>query len=231
MSVRISIVEPSFKRSQMAVDALKEWVNHADRPEEIEWIVSLDSIDPTVPDYQTKFSQLAEVLKVERFEISVGDSINCNQAMNRGARLTNPAAELLIGVSDDQGCFSHWDTELFKVLEGVDNFKEPKLIWANDGYWEFGYIMTTYFANRALYNRMGFMICEEYPSMFGDNDLMETGRALGAVVLAPHLTFLHRHYSKGYHPNDETYARRNNPTEFNKGQEIFLRRKSRNFDL
>jgi hypothetical protein len=231
MAVKISIVEPSFKRSQMAVDTFKEWVNHADRPEEIEHIVALDSVDPTVPDYQTKFSQAIETTRIARFEINVGDSINANQAMNRAAKLTNPQSELLIMLSDDQGCFQHWDTELFRLLEGVDNFKDPKLIWPDDGYWEFGVILVYYFANRAFYNRVGFVINEEYSSMWGDNELMETGKILNAIIPAPHLKFQHRHYSKGYTPYDETYARRNNPTEFNNGMEVYNRRKAKNFGL
>lgn len=231
MSIRISCIQPSYKRSVMSSETFKEWVGHADRPEEIEYIIALDSIDPTTSEYQEKFSTLLEIQKLARFEISVGDSTNANQAMNRGAKISSSCSELIVVLADDEGCFPHWDTELFKLLEGVDNFKDPKLIWANDGYWQWGTIITAYFANRAFYNKLGYVINEEYPAWWGDNDLMETAKALNVIIPAPHLTFLHRHYTKGYCPIDETYARRSNQKTFDQGQEIFLKRKARNFDL
>lgn len=229
--INIAIIHPSFKRSSLCVAAFREWVSSSSNPSRIEHLIALDSIDPTIEEYKAKFAEVEEVKKVGRFEISVGDSTNAIQAMNRAARMMSSSTELIIVLSDDIGSIPQWDIELFKLLEGVDNFSTPKLIWPSDGYWQYGTVLTYYMANRAFYNRIGHILSEEYTSMFSDNELTEIGRILGAFVHAPHLTFQHRHYSKGYTLYDETYARRNNPTEFEKNRNVFLRRKARNFDL
>jgi hypothetical protein len=232
MSIRISLISPSFKRPQRCTSTFQEWINKADTPSEIEYIVALDSVDSTVAEYQSRLSQTTEINKVARFEISVGNSTSGVQAMNRGAELTTPTSELLVGVADDLGCFLHWDTELFKVLKGVNNLEEPRLIWpggVNGG--PDGTVLTCYFANRAFYTRVGYVLNEEYSSMFADNEFMEVGKLLNCIVHAPHLVFYNYHPLHGSAVWDETYARRFTQQEYDRGREIFLRRQAKNFDL
>lgn len=228
--IRIALINPSFKRSELCHSAFLEWIGNADDPLSIEYLIGLDSVDSTVGEYESIFTD-SDRSKAGRFLIDIGDSTNAIQAMNRVANIMSSTVELIVVVSDDIGCFPHWDTEIFKCLSPFDNFTQPKLLYVNDGYWPYGTVLTNYIANRAFYDRLGYILCPEYTSMFSDKELTDVGRILDAFIMVPHLTFLHKHYTKGLSPFDETYARRNNQVEFSKNEAVYNDRKSRNFEL
>lgn len=227
--IKIVLIHPSYKRVDMAFNTCLEWLENCGNPMEVEYLIGLDNGDPTIEKYKERFESIKD--KWGRFEINVGDSTDSVKASYRVAKTISTTTEILFQISDDTGSVCQWDYELIKSFSIVDNFKEPKALFVNDGYWPFGTVFVHPIMNRALYNKLGFILYPDYTSMFADNDFTEVCRKLNCFIEVPQLTFQHKHYSKGFNTFDETYAKRNNQQEFNKNQQIFIARQKRNFDL
>ncbi len=228
MLIKIALIHPSYKRVEMSFNTCQEWLNNCSDPSSVEYLIGLDNCDPLIQNYQAKFGNMN---KWRRFEINVGDSTDSVKASYRVAKTISDTTEILFQISDDTGAIPDWDIKLLEAFKGVDNFKDIKSLFVGDGYWPFGTVFVHPIINRALYNKLGFILYPEYTSMFADNDFTEVCRKLNCFIEAPHLVFQHKHYSKGMNVLDETYERRNNATEFNKNQSIFLERQKRGFDL
>lgn len=228
--IKISLLHISRQRPQLAYDCFREWSANCNKKYQVEYILAVDADDPTLPAYMKLFSE-TDKSNIGLFVMNVTDSHNGVQAINNAAKVISMTSEIIMSVSDDQGCFPGWDQAIEKVLEGVDNFTQPKFIGVSDGLQAYGSIFVYYIANRAYYKKFGWIIYPEYDGMFGDNDMMELARRTGALIDAPYLLFQHRHYSIGLGTFDEVYAKTNNPNDFHKNQMIFEARKKRNFDL
>ena len=205
---------------------MREWMKKSKNPFDVEYIMSLDDNDSTIMEYMHG----CQANIFGKFVLDTGGSRNAIQAMNRGATQISSTTELIIGVADDMGCPKFWDVELMKLLDGIDNFKELKYIAVSDGLTPIGETAQYAIMNRAFYNRVGFIQCPEYQSLWADNDLYECGKILG-MIQAPKLVFEHRHYSRGLTPWDNTYWRNNNIEAYELGKRIFDERKKRHFDL
>ncbi|MFA5394969.1 MAG: hypothetical protein WC346_03015 [Methanogenium sp.] len=229
--IKIAIIHPSYQRAEQCVNCFFKWQATADNPAQIEYFIALDGVDPTIHKYFEVFSHTPSFLSVGRFVIDIGDSTDCVKAGYRVSKNISSTTELLYQNSDDVFPCEHWDTLLLETLKGVDNFTVPKALAVNDGFWNTPTSFVYAIANRALYNKLGYLICPEYSSMYSDNDFTEVCNKLNCIIHAPHIQFLHKHYSKGGTPFDETYARRNNIIELEKGLKILNERRKRNFDL
>jgi|GEM_PF-2230175 hypothetical protein len=229
--IKIAVIHPSFQRADQCAACFSRWQAAADDPSQIEYLIALDAVDPTLHKYFEAFSYKPSFMSVGRFVIDVGDSTDCVKAGYRVSKSISLTTELLYQNSDDVYPCEHWDTLLLEALKGVDNFVTPKALAVNDGFWDTPTSFVYAIANRALYNKLGYLIYPEYSSMYSDNDFTEVWNKLGCTIHAPHIQFLHKHYSKGGTPFDETYARRNNHAELDKGLKILNARRQRNFDL
>lgn len=230
MSVRIALIHISRQRPQMAFDCFNEWITKCSDSSQIQYILALDDDDPTLPEYKRLF----EHDESSNLVLNISESRNGVAAMNSGATRIADTIELLISVSDDIGCFENWDIELFKVLEGVDNFKEPKFIGVSDGLRAYGIVLVYYIANRAYYDKFKYMLYPEYDGVFSDNDMHCVAHALGCVINASHLTFQHKHWSLGLSQKDEISKKNDNatnPAGWARNEAIFHARSKRNFDL
>ena len=213
----------------MAHAAFLEWVGNAKNPPEIEYLLALDDDDEAVPTYINLFTE-ADKNRVGRFELSVNSTRSIIQAVNLTAPKMSSTSELFSIVSDDIGTPVNWDEELFKVLDGVDNFKTPKIIGVNDAVQAFG-TFYIYIANKAYYTKLGYVIYPEYDGLYADNDNKQVAEILGAIMPAPHLTFEHRNYCTGKTAFDRTYAKHNNPENRAKNLAVYQARIARRFDL
>ncbi len=228
--IKIAIIHPSYERSRQTINSFLRWQDAADHPEQVEYFIALDLVDSTKFSYFEVFSRLSSV-KIGRLVIDIGDSTDCVKAGYRVSKNISITTELLYQNSDDVYPCEHWYTLLLDTLKEVDNFTTPKAIAVNDGFWNTPTSFVYAIANRALYNKLGYLIYPEYSSMYSDNDFTEVCNRLNCTVHAPHICFLHKHFSKGGTPFDNTYARRNNQTELTNGLRILNARRQRNFDL
>jgi hypothetical protein len=227
--IRIAMIHPSFGRPTMAFDVYLEWMANCDHPEEVEYLLGLDDNDPAVEEYRQKYS--SRVTQFGRAFIAVGDSRNIVQATNGIAKLMSPTTELIVSMADDEAPCPHWDTELLRLLEGVDNFKTIKFIGVSDGIHLYGPALLYLIVNRAWYTRFGYLVYPEYDGVFADNDYHNVATRLGCIIDAPQLLFRHRHYIVGLSEPDATYARNNNRIGSQRNLKVFLARAERNFDL
>lgn len=227
--IKISLLHPSYNRATMAFSTCCNWINNTKYPLDIEYLVGLDNTDPDKAMYETKFKEIEN--KVSKLIVDVGDSTCAVQAVNRLATKVSNTSELLVEICDDVDCFQDWDVALLKLLEGVNNFEDPKMIGTHDGLRDYGVVFTQPIMNRAAYSKLGFIVYPEYTSMFADNDFTEVARRTGWLVNAPHIMFKHKHYSIGLNSIDNTYSRRNNQQEFDSNHRVYQERNRRNFDL
>jgi len=228
---RISLLHASRQRPQIAFDCFNEWIQNASSPEQIQYILGLDDDDPTINEYIELFAHPSEEYKLI---MNFTDSRNVVQAFNNAAKLISSTTELIITVSDDMGCFKNWDMELFKLLEGVNNFEEPRFIGVSDGVRTYGIVLVYYIANIAYYKKFGYILYPEYDGVFADSDMHQVAHKSGYLIHAPQLTFQHKHWSLGLSKKDEISMKNDattNPAGWKRNHKIYQMRAKRNFDL
>jgi len=207
----ITLIHPSYGRPQMAFKAFSEWLQKSTG--DFEYILSLDSRDKTIPEYQKLF-------KPELIHIS--DSVNCVQSTNEAAKIST--GDILIYLSDDFSCPDKWDK---KVSDALDPNK-LQLLKVHDNLQPFkNTVLTIPIMTRALYNDLGYFWHPEYESIWVDVDLWYAcakHKAGNVIVERKDLVFPHNHYSKkgnGYY--DGTGKQHDNTQRWNDGKALINR--------
>jgi hypothetical protein len=241
MNCKISLLHTSYNRPHIALNTFKNTVNKADVPQQIEYIIGLDNIDESIPEYKKLFNGIEEINKISKFELNIGNSTNTIQCSNRIIKNISDTTELILNASDDMEYIQSWDTKLLNTLRGVDNFKEPKFILISEGFYhtpekyntdfskeeEYGYA----FINRAFYNRLGYYVWPEYTHYGADTDLFAVAKILNAIVDARYILIKHEYYQQNPSHYDSTHHRKNNEKEWQTSFRVLAERKARNFDL
>jgi len=233
VNFKIALLHISKRRPIQAFKIFQEWENNAKDPENIGYVLSLNKDDSTVDAYIANFVPAKKRFK---FIMNISNSCNGVQALNSAADAAfpiSPDIELLVSLSDDQGCPKYWDEELLKCLDGIDNFKQPIFIGVSDGIRPYGQLFPYYIANRAYYEKFGYVLYPEYDGVFADNDMTEVAKKVG-LCNASHLMFEHRHWSVGKSERDEISNQNDikyNPKGWDRNYKIYQERSKRNFDL
>jgi len=229
--IKISLLHPTRQRPQQAYNICMEWINNCANKEELEYIVAVDSDDPTLEEYKRVFTFSDD--KPGSFKFSITDSNCAVQALNNAAKIISNSTELIMSTQDDQGCFLNWDKELFQCLEGIDNFKTPVFLWVGDGHNSSRGLAPYYCSNRAYYEKVQYILYHEYNGVFADNDMLEVAKRINMKDVR-HLIFQHRHWTLGLSPKD-VIAIKNDMIDNTSGKDynfkIFEERSRRNFDL
>lgn len=212
----ISIIHPSRWRPEVARKTHNEWMENADNPQQIEYIVSIDMTD----SMQNKYF---DVFKDTNAKIIVNNNRSIVDAVNNGAKAATQ--NIFVVVSDDFSCPENWDMNIV----GYCHQDEPVLLHVNDTVQN--YISTIPIINRPYYQRFGFIYHPHYFSMFADNDLTDCAKIIGAYVSDFSLIFEHKHFIVGKNKRDKTYDRQNSKQAWEIGKRIYQQRKQRNFDL
>jgi hypothetical protein len=226
--MKISIIHPSRQRPQIAVEVANKWLINAKNWQEIEYIVSLDRDDPTVPEYRTAFekSAMMKFLKYPDKRILVSDNITMVQAVNAGA--AKATGDLFIVVSDDFDCFPNWDEWLLEQVKGKTDFA----VKVPDGYVKDYYLQTLPICDRKYYNRFGYIYNPAYRHMYVDTEASAVAYMLNRMIVIPdegNPVFRHLHYTRGLSPKDEVNER--NDSSYQVGSQIFFHRLAKDFDL
>lgn len=212
----ITIIHPSRWRAKMAKQAYLEWMEKADDAKSIEYILSLDTTDNTVNDYNDAFEDC-------NIKTLIFPNRSIVDAVNQGAKKSN--GDILVVVSDDFSCPSGWDTI---IKDRLDTSKSELLhvfdTIQND-------VCTLPIITKEFYLKFGFIYHPHYFSMFADNDITECAKRIGGYVEAFDLTFAHNHYVNGKNKRDKTYDRENSKLAWDQGKRTYQSRKSRNFDI
>jgi glycosyltransferase involved in cell wall biosynthesis len=211
--MKISVIHPSRNRPERASKVFKEMISKADKPELIEYIISIDN-DET-KDYKNIRSGIFSPTTL------VSDNRYCVGAINNGAKAST--GKILMVASDDFDEWPKgWDTLIRKALKGY----KCKLLKTNDGSQQ--WIATLPIMDRALYEKLGYIYNPLYKHMFCDTDLSSVCDLIGATVYRLDIIFKHNHYTKL--KNKDAINQRNDAT-WSEGEAIYLKRFKQNFGL
>lgn len=209
--MRISIIHASRSRPAQAKQTVQAWLSAAKDRDQIEYILSIDSDDPTRAEYAD--------IKVDT--VLCYNNKSAIEAFNRGAAISK--GNLLIAVSDDFGLPPfHWDNALLTLLEGNDDF----VVKTDDGLQP--WIITLPIMDRKFYNRFGYIYHPDYVHLFCDTELSSVGSMLDRTIYLP-LRFPHQHYTTGKNRKDAISEK--NDATWSQGEKVYLERLLRNFDL
>lgn len=206
----ISLIHPSRSRPKMAEATFKKWVSSAaNRSEIVEYILSVDSDDPCLSEY--------EALPVDKLLIS--DNKSAIQAINRGAKQAR--GNILVCVSDDFDCPQNWDSIILKATEG----KTDWLLRIDDGLQK--YIVTLPIMDKAYYDRFGYIYDPEVLHLFADTIMTCQADLLGKIISCP-AKFPHNHHSRTGLTDEVS---RKNDSTWKQGEALFIERAKNYFNL
>lgn len=149
----------------------------------------------------------------------------CVAAYNEAAR--HATGQVLILNSDDVFAPARWDLLLAAAIG--DAQRDAVVQVSTGGQADQRGVFTVQILTRARYQRLGYVLCPAYQSMYADTEFSEHARLDGVVIDARHLRFEHRHPNCSPTPWDEVYARENAPERYACGREIFVRRRADRF--
>lgn len=209
--MKISLIHPSRGRAELAKHVYDNWMDKADNPESIEYILSIDTNDPQRVDYLFTFD----------CEVIVNGNKSAIEAINNAAKVAT--GELLIVVSDDFDCQKGWDTKLLSYLKGKEDF----IVKTYDGLQP--WLITLPIMDRKYYERFGYIYYPEYKHMFCDTEMTCVGDLLDKTILVP-LLFQHKHYTQAGGIKKDAISVKNDAT-WGQGEKLYLSRIKNNFGI
>jgi len=204
--------------------AATAWCESCDKPHDTEYILCIDLNDLIAQNnnFNTDIPPLyAAKLEINFKRQNAVDAWNCAAAASTG--------KFIIQVADDLYPPPHWDTELLKVIPGLDGeyVVEVRTGTSLDDEWR--RCMAHSFLTRKYYERYGYLFHPDYEGMYADDEFTEKARRDGVVVDARHLLFEHRHWIGTTVPFDDIYKRQNSQERYDRGLEILGRRRAQGF--
>lgn len=222
--MRVSLIHPSRSRPYMAFATMQNWLNKADKPFNIEYLLMLDTDDDMLLGYEAIANALIDVNYFNGIgctpTINLSDNKSAIEAINVGAAMCK--GDLLIVVSDDFDAPQSWDTSLLNSLEGKSDF----IVKTQDGIQKT--LITLPILHRAYYERFGYVYHPDYKHMFSDQEMTSVGMMMDKVIDLP-LHFEHMHYTVGGMEKDQTNMR--NDSSWHQGEALFNERLKLNFGL
>jgi len=214
MEMQVSCIHPSRSRPQQAYETYVKWISKAGiSPSLIEYIVSVDSDDESLPEYIVLFHGHAK--------IAIHDNRSCVDAINNA--VSYATSNLFVVVSDDFDCPTGWLQELTDLLKGKEDF----IVKVHDGHQPV--IITLPIMDRAYYNRLGYIYFPEFQHQFVDTDMTAIAHLLGKVIELP-MTFPHLHPAWDNSIKVDELYKRNNAT-WRQGEKLYRSRIKTNFGL
>ncbi len=209
--------------------AARAWIEAADNPGAVEYILSVD-------DQESYGKAVGGLLSLGWIDLDSHIVINTGRRCSVdgwNAAAAASTGKFLITIADDWRPIPHWDTWLLEVLgvrsmslTGMDacRLDTEAVIWVNAG--QTRDLMPFALLTRKYYERYGYIFYPEYESMFCDDDFTAQAIKDGVVIDCRKTLplFEHLHPVHGTAPMDEVYARTNRPEAYEAGQRIYMRR-------
>jgi len=213
--MKISVIHPSRNRPERANKVFQAMIKTADKPNNLQYIISIDNDETYKEKYQNICSDILNPITL------ISDNRYCVGAINNGAKASD--GEILMVVSDDFDEWNQgWDTQIRNAMRGYNCV----MLKTNDG--SQGWIATMPIMDRALYNKLGYIYNPEYLHMFVDTDLSSICDLMDCTIYRLDILFKHNHYTQL--KNKDEVNERNDAT-WNQGEAIYLRRWKENFGL
>lgn len=227
MSILFKIA--SRERPKAFAQAMTSWVGNQ-RTRGVNYLVSLDANDPTLPRY-TRVIERLRVLAAPmgaRIEAVVGSSTGKIHALNRDIGQWDQPWDIVVLGSDDMVCqMEGWDSEVeqsmaqhFPGMDGALHYPDGN---RRD-------LLTFSIMGRKMYDAFGYIYHPDYKSLWCDNEFHDSVRALGKCAFVDKNLVNHVHCTvKNGLPRDQLYVR--NEALYSVDRAVYKRRKAHNFDV
>lgn len=206
---RISILHPSRSRPYQALDCIVHWLQNIGDGVEWEYILSIDSNDPFLSEY--------EALGIENspsMRVIVNDNQNIVQASNEAGKVSTE--DIIILVSDDFLCFKDWGHTIIQAMSGKSGVLKT---YDTIQRW----IVTLPLLSRDYYEDQGYIYYPGYSHMFCDCDMTHKADIENKLIIRNDIVFKHNHYStKGGQPKDEVNKKADGT--WAQGEKVYLQR-------
>lgn len=220
--MRLLVKFPTRSRRQKFIGVVKGYLENSNTPDNIEFVVSIDSDDVSMLGIEEHLKEYNNVF------IHSGVSLNKINAVNRDIDKALSDWDILVLASDDMICqVKGWDDIL--VSEMQEHFPDTDgILWHNDGYVQ-ERLNTMCILGKKYYDRFGYIYHPDYASLWADNEFMEVGNKLGKQKYFPQVLFKHEHPSHTGVGGDAQYAHTESFNWVDGG--VYQRRKGMNFGL
>lgn len=211
--MKISVIHPSRSRPEKSFSTIRNWMlNRSKCGVEVEFVISLDSDDPLLSEYERLYDFKNK--NYSDFRFYVHDNKSSVEAINSAARAC--LGDVLMVVSDDTEPAKCWDCALENELKD----KTDWILKTQDGIQS--YIITMPIMDRAYYNRFGYIYHPGFDHLFCDTYLTCLADINGRSITS-NLLFPHRHYSHsgGKEGPDELHKR--NDATWKQGEALFIK--------
>lgn len=211
--MKILIVHPSRNRANLAAKAAHKWLTSAANPDNIRYVLSLDTDESQLSEYHDYTKDIA-------INIITNPNKTAIEAINKAV---SGEWDLLIVVSDDfnQPPF-HWDKMLAEALKGKSDY----IVKTDDGAQP--WIITLPIMDRVYYERFGYVYYPGYKHLFCDTEMTHVADLLGRKITLP-IRIPHNHYTTGLNRKDAVNEK--NDATWQQGEALYLERMKNNFGL
>jgi hypothetical protein len=212
---------PSRERPEQLCKALDLYVRLLDEPQNVRFMFTFDSDDPSLPKY-LEYVKAVTLGKGISYEISVDKSSSKVHAINRDMEASGEWEFLLLASDDMLPEVQGYDTRIRQARSPC----MPVAIWLNAG--DQPRIATLMAMERPYFDAFGYIYHPEYLSLWCDNEWTEVAQQTGCVVKIEEV--LIRNVSPdwgGKAPRDALYRRNNRLHDID--HKTYLRRKAADF--
>ena len=218
--MRILIKFPSRGRPEKLCSTFSKYIEMADDPSLISFLVSLDNDDTTVSNAAKRFMAILH----PDTKIVVGAPCGKIGAVNRDMDQA-PGYDIILLASDD----------MIPIKKGYDTTIREKMaqhypdldgvLFFNDGFRRD--LNTLCILGKKYYERFGYIYHPAYKSEWCDNEFMEVANKLGKQTYFDEVIIKHEHPAWTGVSKDKTYLE--NDKYIGEDQQTFYRRKAEGF--
>ena len=209
---RITMVHATRGRPQVAWQRRFQWLCAAQKPLEVEWLFMVDHDDPI--DYTPH----------QAIRCNPGGIIN---AWNQGAKLAK--ADIIVQMSDDWSPPRHWDASICSLIGSKTS---DAVLAVSDGYRTDKLLCMAILNKKRLETQGGWLFHPDYQEsdgLYSDNEFTERAYQDGVVIEARDLKFVHENPIYTQKEADKQLVNHNKPEFYEKGKEIYEKRKAANW--
>jgi len=218
---KINLIAASRQRPERMAGVFRNWIENSYSPSNIRTIISIDSDDTTIDQYNSILNPIAEKYNTELLIIVNNNGCTVG-AINSAKPYIN--GDLIIIFSDDTDCFKNWDKRISKFAKNLDGkyvIKTSDCIGKD--------LITMPIFSKEYLDSFDYIYHPSYNHMFCDTELTCVAHMLDCVVDGSKFAFQHLHYSRFHHDKDSIDDK--NQDTFYNGMDNFIIRLANNFDL